>query len=224
MHPGVLTIDGGRARLPSDIYQHGAFRAWARSDSLPEGIRIAFVKGEVLLEMSPESTESHNKPKGEISRAVWELVDARDIGEAYADRTLLTNVAAEISTEPDLVFASWATFESGRLKLVAKANRHDDYIELEGTPDLVVEIVSDTSARKDKKLLRDAYHLAGIREFWLVDASEQLSFQILRWTPASYQESAHDGEPQPSEVLGAVFALSRAKNRLDRWRYRLAIV
>lgn len=177
MQHGVLTIDGGRARVPSSI-----------------------------------------------THVLWGLVEDRDLGETYADRVLLTNVDAELSTEPDFVFASWNAFESGRLRLVEKANRSEDFIELEGTPDLVVEIISDASVRKDETLLRNAYHCAGVPEYWLIDARGELSFQIMHRAEQDYRPSAPDGESQHSAVLGLTFQLTRAKNRLGRWRYSLAIL
>jgi Uma2 family endonuclease len=55
-----------------------------------------------------------------------------------------------------------------------------DYIEILGSPDLVVEIVSDSSVRKDTTLLRDAYWKAGVREYWLFDArGAEIRFDIL---------------------------------------------
>ncbi len=55
----------------------------------------------------------------------------------------------------------------------------DDYIEIEGPPDLIVEIVSKSSEKKDTLRLPAAYFAAGVPEFWLVDARHKpLYFQI----------------------------------------------
>lgn len=44
-----------------------------------------------------------------------------------------------------------------------------------------MEIVSDSSVRKDTIQLRRAYFLAGIPEYWLIDArGETIDFQMLR--------------------------------------------
>ena len=62
-------------------------------------------------------------------------------------------------------------FVAGRVRLVPKASSETaDYIEIEGPPDLIVEIVSDSSVCKDTKRLPAAYFAAGVPEFWLVDA------------------------------------------------------
>ncbi len=224
MHAGVLSICEDRVHVPATVFDHAGFRRWVKSDEFPEGASASFIEGEVLFEVSPEAFDSHNKPKSEITATLVRLVREADLGETFADRMLLTHEEAALSTEPDFVFASWRAFESGRLRLVGKANRPDDAVELEGAPDLVVEIVSDHSVRKDNELLRDAYHHAGIAEYWLIDAREGLSFVILRHAPGGYEPAAPDGQPQPSAVLGRTFHLSRDKNRLGRWRYRLEVL
>jgi Uma2 family endonuclease len=220
MQAGVLTIED-RARLPATIFDHAGFRAWARSGAMPEGVRATFADGEVLIDMSLESSESHNKPKAEITRVLVGIAHGEDLGKAYADRMLLSHAGAALSTEPDFLFAGWEAFESGRLRLVEEANRDDDYIELEGTPDLVVEIVSDTSVRKDNVVLRGAYHRAGVPELWLIDAKTALSFQILHHAEKDYEPSTPVGSPQVSRVLSRRFELTRTKNRLGRWLYTL---
>jgi hypothetical protein len=191
MQAGVLTIED-RARLPATIFDHAGFRAWARSGAMPEGVRATFADGEVLIDMSLESSESHNKPKAEITRVLVGIAHGEDLGEAYADRMLLSHAGAALSTEPDFLFAGWEAFESGRLRLVEKANRDDDYIELEGTPDL-----------------------------WLIDARAALSFQILHHAEKDYEPSPPVGSRQVSRVLSRRFELTRTKNRLGRWLYTL---
>ena len=220
-----LLIEGDRVRVPISAFDHDGFRRWVTSPDFPEGTRASFVKGEVFLEMSPEAIESHNKVKTELTRCLAQCMLDLDLGEVYADGTLLTNLDAELSTEPDLCFASWRTLEDSKLRFVEKANREDDYIEIEGTPDLVVEIVSDSSKRKDLTVLRAAYHRAGIREYWILDArGESLMFQIMSHSDDGYVARSPDGGAQRSDVLGLSFTLERSRNRVGRWSYRLSIV
>jgi Uma2 family endonuclease len=39
------------------------------------------------------------------------------------------------------------------------------YTEIQGSPDMVLEVVSDSNVHKDYELLRRAYWEAGIREY-----------------------------------------------------------
>lgn len=211
--------------MPASAWHHAGFRVWVKSDELPDDVRVAFVEGEVFVEMSPDSIESHNKVKTAVTATLERIVQEEDLGEVYSDRALLTHPGAELSTEPDAIFASWATFESRRLELVPKARDESDYVELVGAPDLVVEVVSDSSERKDLVRLRETYARAGISEYWLIDArGSELRFEILVLEDGHYQDPPAGASVQQSLALGRTFSLRRERNRLGRWRYRLDAV
>src|SRR5262245_42892926 len=59
--------------------------------------------------------------------------------------------------EPDIAFVS-----NNRLHLVQRR-------QVEGAPDLAVEIVSSESGERDYKKKRRQYQRAGVREYWIVD-------------------------------------------------------
>lgn len=217
-----IHIEGDRVSVPATSLRHSGFRDWVKSSEFPEGVRATYASGQVFVEMSPEATETHNKVKTAITADLVQLVRADRLGEAYSDGTLFTNVGAAVSTEPDFLFASWEAFEAGRLRLIEKANRGDDYIELEGTPDLIVEIVSDSAERKDLVTLREHYHAAGVPEYWIIDArGDTVRFQVLSRTNENYVAVAEAAQPQPSRVLRRTFRIARTRNRAGRWDYRL---
>jgi Uma2 family endonuclease len=218
-----LSIEGERLRLPANVFELDGFREWVTDDDFPENVRATFVRGEILLEMSPEAIESHNKVKTEVTITLGHLVRSEDLGEVYCDGALLTNEDAEISTEPDLTFASWKCLESGRLTKTPKANRPQDSVEIVGTPDLIVEIVSDSSVRKDLVLLRDGYLRARVPEYWMIDArGDTLGFEILCLKGKRYVAADPAGKPQRSRIFRRSFTLKRKKNRIGDWSYVLA--
>jgi Uma2 family endonuclease len=212
-----------RVRIPASAMDHAGFRAWVLSADLPSGVRATFVAGEVDLEMSPEALDSHNKVKSCFTAVLSQIAASGDLGEVYGDGVLVTHEGAALSSEPDTTFVSWDSFESGRVRLRAKVGGSpNDAIELVGSPDVVVEVVSDSSVRKDTKLLREAYFRADVPEHWIVDArGENLSFEILCRDAEAFVASAPSDRPQRSGVFGATFTLSRTKNRAERWTYGL---
>jgi Uma2 family endonuclease len=96
-------------------------------------------------------------------------------------------------------------------------------VEVEGPPDLIVEIVSDSSAAKDTERLPAAYWRAGVREFWLADArGATLVFQIHRPGPSAYEPVEPDADGyQYSPVLAHRLRLTRNRNARGRWTYDL---
>ena len=63
---------------------------------------------------------------------------------------------------PDLIFIS-----TQRASLLAVKN-------LQGAPDLVVEIISPSTRSRDRRLKRDLYERVGVDEYWLVDPERDL--------------------------------------------------
>ena len=217
----VLHIDD-QVRMPGSALSHSGFRAWATSPDFPEKIHATYFAGEVLIEMSPESLEAHNKVKAALTITLGNIIASEDLGESWIDGALLTNESAALSTEPDFSFASWATLESGRLSFVSKANQADEFIELVGTPDLVVEVVSDSSVKKGLEWLRAAYARAQIPEYWLIDArGPAIQFEILTLQGDAYRAPSFSGGWQRSFVLGRAFELVRTVHRLRRFSYTL---
>jgi Uma2 family endonuclease len=218
----TVSFYGDALCVPTDAFAFAGFRRWISSSEFPERARGTLAEGEVFLDMSPESIEAHNKVKTSLTADLQTIVRAENLGEFYCDGALLTHEQAQLSTEPDGMFASWETLESGRLRLLPCADGDPDGIELWGTPDIVIEVVSPSSVRKDNVVLRSAYAKAGISEFWLVDArSDDLAFHIL-WLDSGANAIANaSSAKQKSRVLGRDFVLERERNRLGRWAYRL---
>lgn len=211
-------------RIPASACSFPGFRAWTHSDAFPEEGRISFVGEEIFVDMSPERLDSHNKVKTEVTAVLRNVVVEDDLGNLYSDRTRVVNELAVLSNEPDGVFGKWETFESGKLRQVPSETEDGDYIELEGVPDWVMEIVSPSSEQKDTKALREKYHRAGIPEYWLIDArSEKVSFQILQHRRSGYGAASKRGGWQVSSVFGRRFRLTRQRDRLGQWQYRLEV-
>jgi Uma2 family endonuclease len=76
--------------------------------------------------------------------------------------------------QPDLIFVSNAN--SGILERRG----------IEGVPDLVVEIISPTSLRRDRYDKRELYARFGVKEFWLADVANR-SIEILSLQQGGYQ-------------------------------------
>jgi Uma2 family endonuclease len=210
--------------IPPGVADLARFRAWAVSRSFPERGRIDFLAGDLEVDMSPEELHTHGLVKAEIAAALQLLVARRGLGEIYIDRARISSPEASLSVEPDIVVVFWETLDQGRLRKVPGARRKPGrVIEMEGAPDVVVEIVSDSSVRKDLVRLPPLYAVAGVPELWLVDAREEpVRFQIRSLGAGGYATVAPDAEGwTASPRLGRRFRLERREIRPGRWTYRL---
>lgn len=172
----------------------GSFRAWTRSDAFPQHGRIDWVRGAIEVDMSPENLFTHGTLETELAARIYSVVREDGSGEVFIDRTRVTCPEADLSVEPDVVFVSDAAVDSGRARFVAGASGGPaSFIEVEGAADLIVEIVSDGSVLKDTERLPRAYHAAGVRELWIVDArTGEPRLEVYRHTTGGYVRGAVD--------------------------------
>lgn len=214
-----------RVEIPIDLRSLAEFRRWALSGDFPQRGRIDFLAGRIEVDMSPVDFFCHGTLKVELIRVLSQHVKDAGSGHLVTDRTRVSCPSAELSAEPDIVFISNQTLETGRARLVAAATGQPGrYVELEGAPDLVVEIVSDRSVVKDTRRLPEAYFKAGVGEFWLADArSEQLVFLIHRRGESGYQAVEPDSEGfQSSAVFGGRFRLDGQRDGSGNWSFDLS--
>jgi Uma2 family endonuclease len=206
--------------IPDCIADLESFRRWARSDEFPEAGWYSFLDGEIWADVSKEQLFSHNGVKVAVTYAIMALLQEIRTGQFVTDRMLLTNVAADLSTEPDGLYFHWSVIESGRLKLIEGSD--EGCVELEGTPDMVLEVVSRTSVRKDTVVLRDLYWQAGIPEYWLIDArGPNPEFQILKYTAEGYQTTESTSAGIFSRVFNRSFQLRQQADPLGHREFFL---
>ena len=119
-----------------------------------DGLRHEIIEGEHYVTPSPSMRHQR------ISRRLLYLIEhhlqQHPIGEVF--HAPFDVLLSEYNVlEPDLLFLSLA-----RSPLLTEKN-------LQGAPDLVVEILSPSTASRDKRLKRDVYERTGVDEYWVVD-------------------------------------------------------
>ncbi len=222
--PADTRADRYGFRIPASALTLAGFRAWATSDDFPQHIRAAFIDGEIFIEMSDEEPQTHVGVKGEISRVLATLVRELKLGKFYSDGVLISNEDASVSNNPDALFFTIKSFQSGRVRLVPREGEEERYREIEGAPDWVLEVISDSSVQKDTARLREAYHKAGISEYWLVDArGEEIHFQILNHRKNGYAAVPVRDGWQRSRVFSRAFRLDRQRDAFGLWEYTLHV-
>ena len=200
------------------------FRRWALSDQFPQRGRVDYIDGRIEIDMSPEDVFTHGTLKSHIAARITSRVDELDLGHTLIADTRVSSVPADLSAEPDVVVLTHRALDEGRVSLIRKASGEPDrYVEVEGGPDLVVEIVSDSSEQKDMRRLPGAYFKAGVREIWLLDArGPELLFQIHHRGRESFLPTEADAEGyQVSVVLRSRCRLERSRHARGHWVYRL---
>jgi Uma2 family endonuclease len=185
------------------------FREWAGGNDLPEKARVFFHRGHVWVHIGKEQLYTHVLLKTEIVSVLYQLAKRNLTGDMFSDGVLLTNEMADLSGNPDAVFVSKEAIDAGRVELIE--GKDGGLVELLGSPDMVLEVVSTKSVKKDNRTLFDAYHEAGIPEYWLVDArGSGVEFTIYKHAAKKYiAAKVQPGGWQKSNVFGKAFRVTR---------------
>ncbi len=139
-----------------------------------DGRRHELIDGEHF--MTPAPSTRHQR----ISRKLVGFLDSHlqrtKAGEVFYAPTDVVLSEQDV-VEPDLLFVSAA-----RASIVTEKN-------IQGAPDLVVEIISETSRKTDKTIKRKLYERHGVREYWIVDP-ELETVEIYRMSDRGYVRAA----------------------------------
>lgn len=123
---------------------------------LPESNKIIeLINGEVIV--APAPFDRHQKSLGQLHLKLGNTIETGEWRFAPCDVYLDEfNVV-----QPDLF---WVSPENQNCHLI------DNYWH--GAPDLVIEILSPGTTRRDRDVKYNLYEQAGVREYWIVDALE----------------------------------------------------
>ncbi len=134
----------------------GPYRA-ADFWKLPEGKPVELVRGRLI--MSPSPLPLHQTVS--LLFSSW-LVDVVRQSGGYASAAPMDVILSEDTIlQPDLLY-------------IAKERRHLVRNRVEGPPDLVIEIFSESTRRYDRLEKLDLYARHGVAEYWMVDPKAQL--------------------------------------------------
>jgi Uma2 family endonuclease len=160
--------------------------------------------------------------KSEFNRVLGQLERKLGIGYFIPDGLRVLQPNTDLSAIPDGTFILYRSIRQGRVHLVPGAE--EGYVRVEGGPDMVLEVVSTSSARKDKVLQRQLYWGAGVREYWIADARRRpLTFEILRHTSKGYVPVPGVRGWFASAVFGKSFRLTQRPDPLGNSDYRLGV-
>src|SRR5205085_5142072 len=126
--------------VPAWVTDLATFRRWVKSGALPENSRVSYLAGEKWVDVSMEQFFSHNQVKQEFSRVLGQMVKDGRLGRYVPDGMLITNLAADLSNEPDGCYVSREHLRAGHVRLASGGKGGP--VELVGTPDMVLEVGS----------------------------------------------------------------------------------
>ena len=156
-----------------------------------DGNRYELVEGELLVSPSPKPR--HQRIAGNVYTLLRRLQDA-GLGDAY-QAPLDVVLDWHTVLEPDVLF-----IREERLNIVTERN-------VSGAPDLVVEVLSESTRDADLGRKLRAYSKHGVGEYWVVDPDAN-TVQIFRREGDAFVEAGAVGLGDEVDFLGARLKVS----------------
>jgi len=208
--PGTIRVQD--CLIPPGLTTLDEFREWAHSDSYPERGDFTWMDGQLWVDLDMETAETHGLVKTAFAGVLYALVSSRELGVLFIDTMRFTQPAFDLSSEPDVMFISNESLADGTVRPVPGAS--GNAVEFEGAPDVIVEVVSDSSQLKDVVLFPQKLHQAGVKEYWIVDVRRgALSFRILRRGAKKFIETPSRSGWVVSRVFRRSFSLTRKDSK-----------
>jgi Uma2 family endonuclease len=135
-----------------------------------DGKRHEIIDGDHYVTPAPKI--KHQTIASNLTAALGSFVKERRLGLVLAAPTDVI-LSDNNVVQPDLLFVSTA-----RTSVITEDN-------IRGAPDLVVEIISETTRKKDEVTKRKLYERFGVQEYWVVDP-ELETVKIFRRTQQGY--------------------------------------
>ncbi len=127
------------------------------------------------LSMTPAPLTRHQTIVMRLSQYFMNYLEQHPLGSVFAAPCDVLLGESDV-VQPDLLLV----LNPGKATITEK--------HIQGPPDLVVEVLSPTTAARDRELKRKRYEHFGVREYWLVDPAED-TVEILSLRDAHYAPS-----------------------------------
>ena len=134
--------------------------------------RYEILRGGLIMVPAPFTI--HQRLLRNIEDILWNFVKEKKLGEVLVAPTDVV-LSEDIVVQPDILFIS----KEG-LDIIKEA-------AIMGSPDLIVEIISPSSASYDTVEKRDIYEEYGVKEYWLVFPQEK-AIEVLALEDGVYRE------------------------------------
>lgn len=126
---------------------------------LPEGLPYQLIGGKLI--MTPAPSTYHQEISKRLEYLLYEYAELKQkLGKVFY-APIDVYFEEEETYQPDIIFIS-----NDRIGIIKKE-------KIEGAPDIIIEILSPSTAYYDLVHKKDVYAKHGVKEYWIVDPIEK---------------------------------------------------
>jgi Uma2 family endonuclease len=138
------------------------FRTWLEERPAADVNHCELIRGRIV--MSPPAGWRHGRVGARLNFFLESIVTGARLGRVF-DSSTGFELASGDTLEPDVSFVSAARWQSLSQPVP------DGFLPV--APDLVIEILSPSTARRDFTEKKEIYAANGVDEYWIVDADRR---------------------------------------------------
>ena len=146
----------------------------------PEDKRYELIDGELIMAAAPRII--HQRTERKLVTSLDIFVERNGLGEIFYAPTDVVLSDTDV-VQPDILFVS-----NELAHIITEDN-------IRGAPNLVIEILSPSTAARDRTLKRALYAKHGVQEYWQVDTDAR-TIAVLTLTERGFELAAVYGEGQ----------------------------
>ncbi len=125
----------------------------------PEDTKYELIEGELL--MTPSPIPKHQRISIRLAATIFKFVTEKDLGEVF-DAPCDVCLDNKNVVQPDILFIS-----KDRVNIIGEKN-------IQGTPDFIIEIISENTAYRDTIQKKRLYAKFGVKEYWIVAPEDKI--------------------------------------------------
>ncbi|HHT9124643.1 MAG TPA: Uma2 family endonuclease [Candidatus Brocadiia bacterium] len=138
------------------------------------GKRHELIDGEHY--MTPAPSTKHQRISGKLQTILRIFVEKNKLGEVFDAPCDIVFSDIDV-VQPDIIFIS-----NKNKHIITESN-------VQGAPDLIIEIISEGTRKTDKVIKRRLYEKFGVKEYWIIDPVVD-TLEVYRPTKEGYKKVA----------------------------------
>jgi len=155
---------------------------------LDDDQRYEIIAGKLLMAPAPDTW--HQSWLNDLNLFLSQFVKQRKLGRIFI-APIDVVLDSENTVQPDIVFVSAANASIVQHRAIFR------------TPDLIVELISPSSVRRDRYEKQNLYARFGVKEYWIDDPANK-SLEILTLKEVRYE--LHCAAEEKGKLASQVFA------------------
>ena len=187
------------AFISTETFTQKTFKRWVESRPMGDINRYELVSGKIF--MTPPAAWEHAKIEAKVIRILEDFVSKHNLGTVFGSSAGYELPSGD-TLEPDASFISRERWSKG------PEPRRGQFLKI--APNLVVEILSPATARRDRIEKKRVYESNGVDEYWLVDPHRR-EITVFHLAGGKYDDGNRFDARQKlrSQVLGGFEVLTR---------------